>query len=145
LPESIFTFTDDSNLTNSDGNGSILLKLNSTTQSQPDSNNFPLFRLICHGYLVNIIGVLGTIGNVLAILVLNRPRMKSSMNYFLSTLAVWDTVLLILSFLFFGIPELCRNYNTCHSYLYTILPLSYQYLYPIRCLGKVLCLSGTYT
>ena len=41
---------------------------------------------------MTIIGILGTIGNILSLIVLNRPAMKSGVNTLLISLAVFDTM-----------------------------------------------------
>jgi hypothetical protein len=38
------------------------------------------FEFVVHGVLINSVGVLGLLGNVVSIVVLSRPQMKSSIN-----------------------------------------------------------------
>lgn len=51
-----------------------------------------------------VVAVLGVMGNLLSMLILSRPQMKSSISAVLFGLACCDTVLLIVSVLIFSLP-----------------------------------------
>jgi len=65
-----------------------------------------LFQFITNGVLLNIVGLLGIVGNIISMIILSRPQMKSSINYLLIGLARCDTVLIITSMLLFGLPAI---------------------------------------
>ncbi|XP_034480958.1 FMRFamide receptor-like [Drosophila innubila] len=82
-----------------------------------------LFQFLISGVLLNIVGVLGVLGNVISMIILSRPEMKSSFNYLLMGLARCDTILIICIMLVFGIPpiypytgRLFWYYNYVHAY-----------------------------
>ena len=51
-------------------------------------------------------GILGLLGNVISIVVLTRPQMKSSINIILVGLVSCDSILIVTSILMFGIKAL---------------------------------------
>ena len=53
------------------------------------------FELLVHGVLLNAVGVLGLVGNLLSIFILSRPQMKGSTNCILIGLASYDSILII--------------------------------------------------
>ena len=55
------------------------------------------FEFVVHGILINSVGVLGLLGNVVSIVVLSRPQMKSSINTLLIGLVGCDSLLIITS------------------------------------------------
>lgn len=61
-------------------------------------SNFHLIYFIGYGIVMSILVIIGTFGNLLAIIVLLSPRIWSCLNYYLITLALWDSTLLISSF-----------------------------------------------
>ena len=58
-----------------------------------------VFEFILHGIILNIIGIIGLIGNGICIAILSRPQMKSSTNLILCALASFDAVLIVTSML----------------------------------------------
>merc|ERR1719500_592081 len=97
----------------------LLETLNFTLQMQQDAqdgnlssldleeNNYDhFFEFWLYGVLLNLIGVLGLIGNTISITILSRPQMKSSINCLLIGLASFDIVLIITSILMFGLPSI---------------------------------------
>lgn len=61
------------------------------------TNEGVLFEFITNGVLLNLVGLLGLFGNIISMIILSRPQMKSSINYLLIGLARCDTVLIITS------------------------------------------------
>ena len=59
------------------------------------------FEFVVHGILINSVGVLGLLGNVVSIVVLSRPQMKSSINTLLIGLVGCDSLLIITSIFMF--------------------------------------------
>ena len=64
------------------------------------------FDFVVPGILLNVIGLLGLIGNTLSIIVLSRPQMRQSINCILIGLASFDSILLVTSILMLGIPAI---------------------------------------
>lgn len=60
----------------------------------PNENAFDFW---VSGLVLNVVGVIGILGNVLSMVILSRPQMRSSINYLLIGLARCDTVLIITS------------------------------------------------
>lgn len=56
-----------------------------------------LVEFLIYGVLLNVISLLGIMGNGISMIVLSRPQMKSSINYLLIGLATCDTLLILLS------------------------------------------------
>ncbi|XP_054271095.1 FMRFamide receptor [Macrosteles quadrilineatus] len=86
------------------------------------------FEFIAYGVLLNLIGVMGIIGNVISMIILSRPQMRSSINYLLIGLARCDTVLIVTSIFLFGIPAIYQYTRTDILYNYEF------YIYPFLCL-----------
>ena len=62
---------------------------------------YDVFDMVTHGILVPMIGALGLLGNLLCILVLTRPQMKSSINTILVALVSCDSLVIVTSILMF--------------------------------------------
>lgn len=60
------------------------------------------FDFWCYGILLNLIGLIGILGNSLSLIILSRPQMRSSINYLLIALARCDIILIITSMFLFG-------------------------------------------
>ena len=61
---------------------------------------------VIYGILLVGVGILGLLGNVISIVVLTRPQMKSSINIILVGLVSCDSILIVTSILMFGIKAL---------------------------------------
>ena len=48
--------------------------------SEPEPHQNTFFEFVVPGVLLNGVGLLGLVGNILSIIVLSRPQMKSSIN-----------------------------------------------------------------
>ncbi|KAJ2946798.1 hypothetical protein O0L34_g12861 [Tuta absoluta] len=90
-----------------------------------------LFRFVVHGVLLNGIGAGGLLGNALAVLVLSRPQMRSSINCLLIGLAACDTVLILTSVLLFGLTAVYPYTGYMHYYYFHICPHLTPYVYPL--------------
>lgn len=67
------------------------------------SHGFDTFDVVVHGFLLLIVGNLGLLGNVVSIVVLSRPQMKSSINTILIGLVSCDSILIVTSIFMFGL------------------------------------------
>lgn len=76
------------------------------------------FRFITNGILLNIIGGFGLLGNLISMIILSRPQMRSSINYLLIGLARIDTVLIVTSILLFGLPGIYPHSGSLFVYYY---------------------------
>lgn len=91
-------------------------------QTVENSREDELFEFWSNGILLNLVGILGILGNVLSMIILSRPQMRSSINYLLIGLARCDTVLIVMSILLFGIPAIYPHTGYLRFYLFRILP-----------------------
>ncbi len=74
---------------------------------EDESNAFDyIFDFLLPGALLTTIGVLGLVGNMISIIVLSRPQMRSSINVILIGLASFDSVLIATSIFMFGVPSI---------------------------------------
>ncbi len=64
-----------------------------------DNRSKVIFEFVLHGVFLNLIGVVGLVGNGLCIAVLTRPQMRSSTNLILTALATFDSVVIATSML----------------------------------------------
>lgn len=90
-----------------------------------------LYRFIVNGVLLNLVGILGILGNVISMIILSRPQMRSSINYLLIGLARIDTVLIITSILLFGLPGIYPYTGLMFTYFYNVYPHITQLVYPM--------------
>lgn len=67
-------------------------------------DDFGAFEFWTYGVLINFVGVFGILGNIVSMIVLSRPQMRSSMSCLLSGLAICDSALILSSILMFGLP-----------------------------------------
>lgn len=85
-------------------------------------SEYKLFEFWSNGILLNLVGFLGILGNVLSMIILSRPQMRSSINYLLIGLARCDTVLIVMSILLFGIPAIYPHTGYLRYYYLKIVP-----------------------
>jgi len=80
-----------------------------------------------------LIGVasLGILGNILSILILSRPQMKSSISAVLLGLAGCDTLLIVTSILLFSLTTVYPYTGYLRSYYYFWYPKMSTFLYPL--------------
>lgn len=108
------------------GNFSCHWDYNSTLTSSGD-----LFGFLMYGVLLNIIGLLGIVGNIISITVLSRPKMRSSINCCLIGLSVFDMIVALTAILMWGIPEICRYTVAMMWYYREVSPKITPFIYPL--------------
>jgi hypothetical protein len=107
--------------------------LNESTDSclNDEDEYLQLYRFITNGLLLNIIGVLGILGNIISMIILSRPQMRSSINYLLIGLARIDTVLIVTSILLFGLPGIYPYSGLLFTYYYVVYPHIAPVVFPL--------------
>lgn len=104
-----------------------------------------LFEFIAYGVFLNVIGVFGILGNVISMIILSRPQMKSSINYLLIGLARCDTVLIITSIILFGLPIIYPTTSHLFVYYFKVYPLIAPVVYPIAMISQTVSVYLTLT
>ncbi|XP_059219521.1 FMRFamide receptor [Stomoxys calcitrans] len=97
------------------------------------------------GICLNVVGILGIIGNVISMIILSRPQMRSSINYLLIGLACCDTVLIITSMLLFGIPSIYPYTGKFFLYYNYIFPYISPVVFPIGMISQTASIYMTFT
>ncbi|ALC43006.1 FR [Drosophila busckii] len=97
------------------------------------------------GVLINIVGILGILGNVISMIILSRPQMRSSINYLLIGLARCDTVLIISSMLLFGIPSIYPYTGHFFGYYNYVYPFISPAMFPIGMIAQTASIYMTFT
>lgn len=110
----------------------------------PEDYNL-LFEFIAYGLVLNVVGVFGILGNVISMIILSRPQMKSSINYLLIGLARCDTVLIVTSILLFGLPIIYPTTNHLFIYYYKVYPLITPVVFPIAMISQTVSVYLTLT
>lgn len=104
-----------------------------------------LFEFVTYGVLLNVIGVFGILGNVISMIILSQPQMKSSINYLLIGLARCDTVLIVTSVLLFGLPVIYPSTGHLFVYYFKVYPLVAPVVYPIAMISQTVSVYLTLT
>ncbi|XP_040578439.2 FMRFamide receptor [Lepeophtheirus salmonis] len=95
------------------------------------------FEFLIAGFFLNIIGILGLVGNLLSIAILSRPQMKGSTNTILIGLASFDIILILTSILMFGIPAWNGYTKTIFAfYCAEIFPYITPFIYPVGLIAQ---------
>lgn len=81
-----------------------------------------LFQFVTEGVVLNCVGLLGLFGNLISMIILSRPQMRSSINYLLIGLARCDTVLIVTSILLFGLPAIHAYTGMLFTYQFKVRP-----------------------
>lgn len=110
--------------------------LNSSIADQEIEDDNILLNFIAYGVLLNVIGIFGILGNIISMIILSRPQMKSSINYLLIGLARCDTVLIITSILLFGLPSVYSATGYLFTYYHKVYPLIAPFVYPIAMISQ---------
>lgn len=97
------------------------------------------------GVLLNLVGVLGILGNVISMIILSRPQMRSSINYLLTGLARCDTMLIISSMLLFGIPSVYPYTGHFFGYYNYVYPFISPAMFPIGMIAQTASIYMTFT
>jgi hypothetical protein len=92
---------------------------------------YPEFEFWSNGILLNFVGFFGVLGNILSMIILSRPQMRSSINYLLIGLARCDTILIITSMLLFGIPAIYPYTGLLRYYYFRLYPDISKVVYPL--------------
>lgn len=112
----------------SDENDTIIYSENYTVCGDVYQSKFDFWISHC---CLTVISVLGIMGNLLSMLILSRPQMKSSISAVLFGLACCDTVLLICSILLFSLTAVYPYTGYLRSYYYYWYPNMSSILFPI--------------
>lgn len=119
-----------------------MLEVNSTI---PSSLWITAFDFWCSGILINLIGMIGILGNSLSLIILSRPQMRSSINYLLIALARCDIILIITSMFLFGFHAIYPyTYNDdvtggsmfWFRYSYNVYPRIIRYLFTLAVIAQ---------
>ncbi|KAH8372429.1 hypothetical protein KR093_011586 [Drosophila rubida] len=97
------------------------------------------------GVILNIVCVLGLLGNVISMIILSRPQMRSSINYLLTGLARCDTMLIISSMLLFGIPSIYPYTGYLFGYYNYVYPFISPAMFPIGMIAQTASIYMTFT
>lgn len=102
---------------------------NSTLPPQPLCNSSfydpPDLNFFLNGVSTAAVVILGVLGNAMAMIVLTRRTMRSSTNIFLTALAGWDTLVLLVVMLLICLLELSEPFRQ------QVFPYIVAYLYPL--------------
>ena len=111
MPEDNYTFHDKESFQSIDAKNNLTYLQNISANLDLDDSNITedltscddidvqgwdiVFEFVFHGVLLNCVGMLGLVGNLLSIFILSRPQMKGSTNCILIGLATYDSILII--------------------------------------------------
>lgn len=119
-----------------------ILNLSNITNSTPEADSCIeiyhkaiSFQFYTWGVVGNIIAAYGIIGNILAILVLRHRLMRSSTSYYLISLAVYDTGVLLAMILLMALPTIYLEKNILMEYFFVSVYMN-QYLYPLALVAQ---------
>ena len=115
------------NTTSSNINTTTTLdSLNSTDGAGDDDGSAPdsaTFGFIFEGLLLTLVTAFGLVANAIAVVILVRPKMRSSFHFLLVALSVFDMLYLMMSQMIFGFPSLSEWYKK-NVYI-VILPICF--------------------
>lgn len=123
-------------------NASFIEIVNCTLNDDPEAEFFEFWT---NGVLLNLVGILGIFGNIISMIILSRPQMKSSINYLLIGLARCDTVLILTSVLLFGIPAIYPYTGQLFFYYYNVYPHLAPLLFPLAMVAQTVTVYLTLT
>lgn len=115
-----------------------------TNMTIPSSSWIIEFDFWCSGILINLIGMVGILGNSLSLIILSRPQMRSSINYLLIALARCDIILIITSMFLFGFNSI-YPYSYADDvggsmfwfrYTYNVYPRIIKYLFTVAVIAQ---------
>lgn len=102
-----------------------------TSCLETDSPSTEFYRFVTNGVLLNVIGLFGILGNVISMIILSRPQMRSSINYLLIGLARIDIALILTSILLFGLTGIYPYTGAMFTYFYYVYPHIVPVVYPL--------------
>ncbi|XP_069689497.1 FMRFamide receptor [Periplaneta americana] len=114
-------------------------------ESNDEDQRKILYEFVTNGVLLNVIGILGIFGNIISMIILSRPQMKSSINYLLIGLARCDTVLIMTSVLLFGIPAIYKYTGYLFVYYFKVYPHLVLVVYPLALIAQTVSVYLTLT
>lgn len=114
--------------TNASSTATSLTVTNCDDDYAPEINIFDFW---LSGIILNTVGIIGILGNILSMVILSRPQMRSSINYLLIGLARCDTILIITSMLLFGFRSIYPYSGYLFYYHYYIYPQISKYVFPL--------------
>lgn len=109
---------------------------------ESSSNRFEFW--VC-GIILNGIGILGILCNIISMIILSRPQMRSSINCLLIGLASCDTVLIVTSMLLFGIPSIYPYSGLLFYYYNNIYPFISPAIFPLAMIAQTSSIYMTFT
>ena len=86
-----------------------------------------VFAFCVEGIFLLIIGILGIIGNVVAIVVFARHTLQKNFHALMLSLSAFDLIYITASILIFSIPQFSDNYKDSGVYYYVlpwVLPMA---------------------
>ncbi|EAA01756.2 AGAP001862-PA [Anopheles gambiae str. PEST] len=103
------------------------------------------FEFWISGVVMNIVALIGILGNIFSMVILSRPQMRSSINYLLIGLARCDTVLILTSVLIFGLCAIYPHTGYLYYYHYQIFPKISLVVYPLAMIAQTASVYLTLT
>ncbi|XP_071042825.1 FMRFamide receptor-like [Parasteatoda tepidariorum] len=94
------------------------------------------FEFITEGIMVTTIGMLGVIANIVSLVILSRPQMRSSINCGLQGLAIFDTIVLLCAVLMLGLNKLGCRLQLLSSYALYVSPFIIPIAYPVGLIAQ---------
>lgn len=104
-----------------------------------------LFQFVTEGVVLNCVGLLGLFGNLISMIILSRPQMRSSINYLLIGLARCDTVLIVTSMLLFGLPAIHAYTGMLFTYQFKVYPHIAPVVFPLSVIAQTVSVYLTVT
>ncbi|KAK6637117.1 hypothetical protein RUM43_010791 [Polyplax serrata] len=104
-----------------------------------------LYAFYTNGVLLNVVAFFGIFGNIISMIILSRPQMRSSINYLLIGLARCDIVLIITSILLFGLPAIHDKTGLLFTYAYKIYPHIAPVVFPLALIAQTVTVYLTLT
>lgn len=103
--------------------------------------DFDLLSFLLDGVFLTLISLFGVVANFIALVVLLRPKMRSSFHTLLVALSVFDILYLINSQMIFGFPGLSETYE--RDVYPLVLPICYGLAHTGRVGSVYLTMSVT--
>ena len=100
--------------------------------SAHDQEQLNVLNYWINGVITNIVVILGLIGNILTIVILSQRAMRSSTNYYLSALAVWDSIVLLSTAFLIGLPGI----PSMTMYMQYVYAYVVSYFYPLALIAQ---------
>ncbi|CAB3385042.1 Hypothetical predicted protein [Cloeon dipterum] len=95
-----------------------------------------VYEFLVKGVLLGLVSLLGILGNVLTMVILSRPQMRSSINCLLVGLARCDAALLVAAILIFSLPSIAAYTGWLPHYSYYVYPSIARFVYPVGLIAQ---------